>query len=202
MKNKKIMNIAAVILTGAIVLSLSACSAGTLGKSTAGTSSGTSSSAQAAPDQKSNGSTSAAATNVIYGQVTAVNGSEVTLALGTMGERGAGMTGTAQGSSSSAAAGSGSQLCPLTRNGKTMKITISDTGILTKQTLGRGVSASSGTAAGMSDITVDAILCVTLKSDGKTPGAVTIFPVPQMNGSAGGAAGSTGPAAAAGAGAA
>lgn len=150
----------------------------------------------------------------VYGEVTKISGTKITLALGTMNTPGgnppsgspAGDSGTtsqnstasgvsgsdnsqggtapgglpaAGGESAPGAGGEGSG--PLTLNGKSVTITISDTGILSKESMqapGDQSSADSTTASievSLSDISVGSILKVTYKNSVKNLVSVQIM---------------------------
>lgn len=132
---------------------------------------------------------------VIYGKVTAVNGSSVTLALGTMGFRsgsggqndwrgrqggqggqGGAPAGGVSGQTPSMPSGGfsrrGGNFSPLTLTGKTETILITDTSVLKKEERRgfretSGISSNSTSLASLSDIQTGSILQVTTSSSGK-----------------------------------
>jgi hypothetical protein len=190
MNQKIFRRTAAVVLAAAAVFAFGACSVSISGKNTAKTVSAAGDSSSS----KAGGKTAVSADNVVYGQVTAVNGNEITLALGTMDQRGGMMGGGMQGTmpqmpgGDGTASGSTQGTVPqmpggdgtnggslLTESGQTLTITITDTSILSKQSFGKDASASSGSSVSLSDITVGTYLAVTLESDGATPSSVVIF---------------------------
>ena len=84
---------AAAVLAAAAAFSLSGCSVAISGKNTPRAAS----SSSASSSSKSNGKASVSAENAVFGEVTAVNGNEITLAVGTMDLHGGMMGGTMPG---------------------------------------------------------------------------------------------------------
>jgi hypothetical protein len=135
-------------------------------------------------------SAEAAKQTTVYGKVTAISGSKVTIALGTMKKpSGVPPSGSAKPSETPSAkpsekpsASPGAVPDLLTLTGKSMKFTISSTKILTKESMepnNKTSSSSSSTKASLSDISVGSILKVTYKTSTKKPVAVVIMKMGQ-----------------------
>lgn len=147
-------------LAFACVLGMSACSQQTASSSEA---------QSGASSVNAGGASSASDDHAVYGKVTAVDGSKITIAVGTLRGWQGGKSGTASGTGSGQSpqngkggasrsggsntsrpgTGNGGQngLDPLTLTGESKTITISDAGILQFQSMGRGrgrQAASSG----------------------------------------------------------
>jgi hypothetical protein len=142
------------------------------------------------------------AETTVYGKVTAISGSKVTIALGTMKEQGGtppsgtAPTGTPSASTDAAASSStdstqsGTQQSSapefITLTGKSIDITISDTSIISKQSMqvpnGTTTSDTSSNTATLTDIGVGSILKVTYSSSIKNLTSVVIISTSQPGG--------------------
>ena len=201
MKKLKYRRIMAV-LSAAALIAVSAAGCGT-----AATASGTES-ADSAPAESSSSENS----NVKYGQVTAVDGSTVTLNMGTMSSGGMGApsgdnsgttsgntppsmpsgdnSGTTSGDTSASAGGQnapgggqGGMGSSFTADGTTATITISDESIISVENAG---TTSTGS---LSDISVDSILKLEYDTDGTTLKSVTVMQTGMGGGTAPGSTG-------------
>ncbi len=171
------------LLAAFCLIGMTACSQQTA--SSAAVASGTSASgASAGAGEASGGAASGSADQTaVFGKVTAVDGSKITLALGTL--KNSRPSGAASGSgrperippagsraaSGSRPAGQGADM--LTLSGKTETITISDAGVIKKfgrpgqqGQSGGNASSSGGLSASLSEIQVGTILRVSKGKDG------------------------------------
>ncbi len=169
-----------------LVLCLAAaCSVSLVACSQQASDAGASSQAQAQTDQQGSASSAQADQNVVYGKVTAVDGSKITMDIGTLNFQGRGRNGTGSrpqgGSGGSRPAGSRPSGQPgqranfsnlLTLTGKSTTVTVSDAGVLKKQEMPSGGAnrqrGAQTSSASLSDVKTGDILKVTTeKSDGK-----------------------------------
>lgn len=170
----KIKKLLALCLAAACSVSLTACSQQSSSSEASSqlSAAGTSSQAPAQTDQQGSASSAASDQDVVYGKVTAVDGSKITIALGTLNfqERGGSGGSRPQGTSSGSGQEAGSRPAGsrpsgnqqgqrgnfsnlLTLTGKSTTITISDASVLKKQEMSTGggrnrtdSGAPSGTA--------------------------------------------------------
>lgn len=162
---RKFKNLIALCLAAACVVSLAACSQQSSASETSSQSSaaGTSSQAPTQIDQQGSASSASSDQDVVYGKVTAVDGSKITIALGTLNFQERGRSGGSEsrpgGTSSGNGQESGRQSAGsrssgqknfsslLTLTGESKTITISDASALKKQEMSRGDHNRTGSGA-------------------------------------------------------